>query len=94
MNLTFQVAIAAAYKSPLQRTRVLSEHWVGSQAYCPNCGNPQVIAYPNNSRIADFYCPSCNEGYELKSQKRAFGAKLVDGSYPGLFNAQCSMLNA
>ncbi len=84
MNLSFQVAIAATYKSPLQRTRVLSEHWVGSQAYCPNCGNPHVIAYPNNSRVADFFCPSCNEGYELKSQKRAFGAKLVDGSYPAM----------
>jgi type II restriction enzyme len=84
MNLSFQAGIAAAYKSPLQRTRVLSEHWVGSQTYCPNCGNPHVVAYPNNSRIADFHCPSCNEGYELKSQQRAFGAKVVDGSYPAM----------
>jgi len=43
-----------------------------------------VTSYPNNSRIADFFCPSCDEGYELKSQRRPFRTKIVDGSYPAM----------
>jgi type II restriction enzyme len=31
--------------------------------------------------VADFYCPSCGEDYELKSKKTAFGVKIVDGAY-------------
>jgi type II restriction enzyme len=86
MDLSFQAGLADAYKSPLQRTRVLSEHWVGSQAYCPGCGYAHIVSYPNYSRIADFYCCSCDEGYELKSQKRSFGAKIVDGAYSTMMN--------
>ena len=59
----------------------MSEHWVGSQAYCPSCGYAHIVPYPNNSRIADFHCSSCEEGYELKSQRRSFGTKIVDGEY-------------
>jgi type II restriction enzyme len=82
MDLFFDARLADAYKSPQQRTRILSERWVGSQAYCPNCGCGHLAPYPNNSRIADFFCPSCDEGYELKSKNRSFGNKIVDGSYP------------
>jgi type II restriction enzyme len=31
--------------------------------------------------VADFFCPSCSEEYELKSQKTKFGAKIVDGAF-------------
>jgi type II restriction enzyme len=31
--------------------------------------------------VADFYCPTCGEDYELKSKKTAFGVKIVDGAY-------------
>jgi type II restriction enzyme len=86
MDLSFHAGLADTYKSPLQRTRVLSEHWVGSQAYCPNCGCSHVTPYPNNSRVADFFCPSCDERYELKSQRRTFGNKVVDGSYPTMID--------
>jgi len=37
--------------------------------------------FPNNSPLADFVCPSCNEEFELKSQKRKFGTKVADGAY-------------
>jgi type II restriction enzyme len=84
MDLSFHARLADSYRSPSQRIRVLSEHWVGSQTYCPNCGSPHVTPYPNNSRLADFYCPSCDERYELKSQKRAY--KVVDGSYPAMID--------
>ena len=39
------------------------------------------VAIPNNSPVADFLCASCNEEFELKSQKGKFGAKVADGAY-------------
>ena len=37
--------------------------------------------FPNNSPVADFLCSSCNEEFELKSQKGIFGPKVADGAY-------------
>ena len=50
-------------------------------AYCPNCGNAKVNQFPANLPVADFYCPSCGDQYELKSQKKAFGRKVADGAF-------------
>jgi type II restriction enzyme len=63
---------------------------VGARAYCPHCGNPKISAFPNNKPLADFYCTSCSEEFELKSQKGKFGAKVLDGE----FNAKCERLAA
>ena len=84
MDLSFQAELAEAYKSSLQRIRVLSEHWVGSRVYCPNCGHSQILQYGNNKQVADFFCGTCHEDYELKSQRNRFGAKVVDGAYPAM----------
>jgi type II restriction enzyme len=82
MDLSFDPQLANLYKSPTQRIRILSEHWVSQQLYCPSCGCDNVIRYSNNSRVADFYCAVCGENYELKSQKKGrFDRKVVDGAY-------------
>lgn len=84
MDLSFQAELADPYKSWLQRIRILSEHWLGSQTYCPNCGSARIAQYPNNNPVADFYCSVCREDYELKSQRNHFSAKIVDGAYPAM----------
>ena len=58
-----------------------TEAWVREQVYCTNCGQFNIIKYENNRPAADFHCNACNEEYELKSQKRKFGRKIVDGAY-------------
>lgn len=58
--------------------------------YCPNCGNPKINAFPNNSPVADFFCAACRVEYELKSQKSVFGTKVLDGS----FRTKCERLAA
>jgi len=78
------------YSSGSQSARVLTEHWVRDQAYCPNCGNEKILPFPNNMPVADFFCVACNEQYELKSQKRQFGKKVLDGA----FEAKCQRLAA
>ncbi len=59
-------------------------------AYCPHCGNANISSFPNNSPLADFFCTSCNEEFELKSQKGKFGTRVVDGA----FKTKCERLAA
>jgi type II restriction enzyme len=81
MDLSFQAALADSYRSVPQKIKNLSEHWVSQQVYCPNCGQTDIGRYSNNRPVADFFCSHCQEDYELKSQARIFGAKVVDGAY-------------
>jgi len=81
MNLFFETKLADDYKSPSQKARVLTEHWVDNQVYCPNCGHSNIDKYENNKPVADFFCPNCKEDYELKSKKTTIGDKIVDGAY-------------
>jgi type II restriction enzyme len=78
------------YASGSQSARAWTERWVRQWVYCPNCGSPNVTSFPNNSPVADFFCASCNEEYELKSQKSVFGNKVLDGA----FRTKCARLAA
>lgn len=82
MNLDFDTYKANNYTSNSQIARVLTEDWVKSNSYCPDCGEAHLNEFENNKPVADFYCKSCLEQYELKS-KSAFkvGNKIVDGAY-------------
>jgi type II restriction enzyme len=70
-----------SYQSPSQSARVLTEGWVQQQAFCINCGNERLTKLPNNRPLADFSCTSCNEVFELKSKRGAFGPKVANGAY-------------
>lgn len=80
MQLRFNRSLAARYRSASQVIRVLTEDWVGQQAFCPSCGSA-IRAYENNRPVADFYCPACYEEYELKSKGTAIGSRILDGAY-------------
>ena len=80
MNLTFDISLSNGYENKSQVARVLTESWVENNIFCPNCGN-NLSSYENNKPVADFYCSSCNEDYELKSKKSSMGKKIVDGAY-------------
>jgi type II restriction enzyme len=71
----------ATFQSPSQSARVLTEGWVAQQAFCTNCGNNRLTKFANNRPLADFFCKVCDEQFELKSKKGAFGAKVLDGAY-------------
>lgn len=81
MNLYFNTSLADNYNNPAQIIRVLTESWVRENIYCPHCGNSEILHFPNNSAVADFYCPVCKNEYELKSKRGSIGHKITDGAY-------------
>jgi type II restriction enzyme len=89
MKLGFEEA-QTGYSSGSQKAKAWTEAWVRAWAYCPHCGSATISPFPNNSPLADFFCPSCDEEFELKSQKGKFGARVVDGA----FRTKCERLAA
>lgn len=81
MNLNLDKKLAENFSSNSQKIRVLTEDWVLRTLFCPNCGEKEISQYPNNRPVADFFCSSCNEEYELKSKAGKIGRKIVDGAY-------------
>ncbi|MBU8902619.1 MAG: hypothetical protein KOO69_07755 [Victivallales bacterium] len=81
MNLNFDISLIKNYNNKSQISRVLTENWVSNNIFCPNCGNNKLSDFENNSPVADFFCLSCQEEFELKSKKGNLGNKIVDGAY-------------
>lgn len=81
MNLSFDLKQAEGYKSNSQKARVITENWVLSNSYCPNCGNFPLNDFENNKPVADFFCKSCSEEFELKSKGGKLVNKITDGAY-------------
>lgn len=89
MKLGFEES-QSAYISGSQKARGWTEAWVSAWGFCPNCGNARMTQFSNNKPLADFYCGSCNEEFELKSKKGKFGARVIDGA----FKTKCERLAA
>lgn len=93
MLLNLNSLVADGYNSNSQKMRVLTEQWVDENIFCPNCGS-KIINYENNRPVADFYCTSCNEDYELKSKNgKALGKTIADGAYSTMINRITSDTN-
>ncbi len=92
MQLSLDTNLATQYKSQSQRVRVLTESWVKDEIFCPNCGMP-LNSYKNGKPVADFYCPNCNEDYELKSKRDSIGRKIVNGAYRTMIQRLKSLKN-
>jgi type II restriction enzyme len=86
MNLKFDKNLADSYSNFSQIARVLTENWVKENSYCPNCGAERISEYPNNQPVADFFCVSCNEDFELKSKNGKLGKKINDGAYSAMIS--------
>ena len=85
MDLKFNTNIADSYSSNSQIARILTENWVKNNSYCPNCGNDGINEFENNRPVADFYCGSCKEEFELKSKNsKSVGNKIIDGAYSSM----------
>src|ERR1700692_1265140 len=87
MKLGFEES-QTSYSSGSQKPPAWAGGWGSAWAHCPHCGNAKISACPNTSPLADFFCLSYNEEFELKSQKGKFGTRVVDGA----FKTKCERL--
>lgn len=71
----------AVYSGPTQNARVLSESWILSWGFCPNCGQGGLDRFQNNNPGADFSCRTCKEVFELKCKNGQFGPRILDGAF-------------
>jgi type II restriction enzyme len=87
MNLSMPAGLAAAYKSPAQRARVITEGWAASNLFCPNCPAPELAATPGNTQAVDYRCPRCDQPFQLKGKSSIIGAKIVDAAWEAMMRA-------
>lgn len=73
--------LAAGYRSPAQRARVVTEAWVEENMYCPACECDALDKTRRGRELVDFECGDCDEGFQLKSTKRAFGRRVLDSAW-------------
>ena len=86
-------SIAQSYTSASQMTRVITESWVGNNMFCPRCGSFQIEHFENNKSVADFYCPSCGNQFELKSKDGTSLERINDGAYSTMIDRITGMNN-
>ena len=93
MNYNFNLSLIENYKSNSQKIRVMSETWLAENVYCPYCGNSHLSKFANNKPVADFYCDSCGEVFELKAKENNIGKKITDGAYSTMIERITSISN-
>ena len=69
------------YKSASQRARIGTESWGSKNLFCANCDSPRLTALPHNTAAFDFRCPQCTAPFQLESQSKPFGSKILDAAY-------------
>jgi type II restriction enzyme len=69
------------YKSNSQRARIGTEAWGALNFFCPVRKSPRLDIAPRNTVAVDYRCPKCASPFQLKSQSKPFGAKIVDAAY-------------
>jgi type II restriction enzyme len=69
------------YKSASQRARVATELWGATNLYCPSCRSSSLTRLPHNAATFDYLCDSCDSRFQLKSQSKTFGKRILDSVY-------------
>src|SRR6267154_6063129 len=81
MNLSLPTINHKKYPSASPRARVGTESWGSSNFFCSSCESPRLEQASRNTAAIDFVCPKCNSTFQLKSQSKPFGTRIVDAAY-------------
>lgn len=87
MDLHLPTVGLERYKSASQRARVDTESWGAVNFFCPACDSPRLRPAPQGTAAIDYFCPACNSPFQLKSQSKPFGSKIVDAAYSQMKHA-------
>jgi type II restriction enzyme len=69
------------YKSASQQARIGTEAWGAANFFCPSCDSPKLDSAPRGTAAIDYLCPRCSQLFQLKSQSKPFGSKILDSAY-------------
>jgi type II restriction enzyme len=81
VDLHLPVSGLDRYKSASQRARVGTESWGAANFFCPACESPRLEPSPQGTAAIDYVCPSCDSPFQLKSQSKPIGGRIVDAAY-------------
>lgn len=81
MDLQLPTAGLDGYRSASQRARVGTESWGAAHFFCPVCDSPRLNVAPQGTATLDYSCPKCDSPFQLKSQSKPFGARILDSAY-------------
>jgi len=81
VNLQLPTEGLERYKSASQRARIGTEAWGALNFFCPVCKSPRLNIAPRNAAAVDYRCPRCDSPFQLKSQSKPFGTRIVDAAY-------------
>src|SRR5712691_4008415 len=81
MDLHLPIDGLERYKSASQRARVGTESWGAANFFCPICESPHLQPSPRGTAAVDYVCPSCDSPFQLKSQSKPLGSRIVDAAY-------------
>ncbi len=81
MDLNLPVTGLDQYRSASQRARIATESWGAANLYCPSCQSPRLKPVANNTAAIDYICDVCDSPFQLKSQSKRFGNKILDSAY-------------
>jgi type II restriction enzyme len=81
VDLRLPTAGLARYKSASQRARVGTESWGAINFFCPACESPRLRSAAQGTAAIDYVCPSCESPFQLKSQSKPLGSRIVDAAY-------------
>lgn len=81
VDLLLPTANLDRYRSASQRARIGTESWGASNFFCPVCDSPRLDVAPDGTATLDYSCPKCSSPFQLKSQSKPFGTRIVDAAY-------------
>jgi type II restriction enzyme len=81
VDLHLPIAGLDRYKSASQRARIGTESWGAANFFCPACESPKLNVAPRNTVAVDYFCPSCESPFQLESQSKPLGTRIVDAAY-------------
>jgi len=58
-----------------------TESWGAGNFFCPACDSPRLTQSMRNTAAIDYVCPLCESTFQLKSQSKVFGTKILDSAY-------------
>jgi hypothetical protein len=87
MDLRLPTHFGQGYKSPSQLARRITEPWGAENLYCCACHSDRLDAEENNAQVSDFLCPQCVERYQLKSQSKKLGGRILGSNYQKMLDA-------